>query len=278
MNYIIRTINHEEMPILIEMAANEGWNPGLYDADCFFHSDPNGFFVGELDGEIISTKSAVRYHDQFGFMGFYIVKKQFRGLGYGFKIWQHGFNYLKDIPSGMDGVVEQQSNYMKSGYRYAYRQNRYEGIGLRGKTDNSLLNIADISPELLLEYDASVFPAKRNSFLERWVKQPESLTKIAVNNNQVTGYGVVRKCRVGFKIGPLFANDAFIAEKIFLALVEFVDGQEVYLDVPEVNTEGNRLKDKYGMKYVFETARMYNNGKPKDNPNRVFGVTTFELG
>jgi hypothetical protein len=29
---------------------------------------------------------------------------------------------------------------------------------------------------------------------------------------------------------------------------------------------------------VFETARMYRNGRPPEEVHRVFGVTTFELG
>lgn len=278
MSYTIRNMRPEEIALAVQWAAVEGWNPGLYDAHCFYNTDPSGFFVGELDGEIIAVKSAVRYSDQFGFMGFYIVKEKFRGGGYGFRIWKHAYNYLNDLVSGMDGVVAQQSNYMKSGYKLAYRQNRFEGIGLRGKTDSSLLDLKDISITSLLDYDASVFPARRESFLHNWINQPESLTKIAIRDNQILGYGMIRKCIRGYKIGPLFADDALSAEKIFLSLIDFADGAEVYLDIPEVNSPANLLKDKYNMKYVFETARMYNNGTPKDNPDRVFGVTTFELG
>ena len=32
------------------------------------------------------------------------------------------------------------------------------------------------------------------------------------------------------------------------------------------------------MKPMFETARMYTKGKPNIDLQRVFGVTTFELG
>jgi len=278
MSYIIRNMKPEEMPLAVEMAAIEGWNPGLYDADCFYNTDPDGFFVGELHGEIIAVKSAVRYGNEFGFMGFYIVKKEFRGSGYGLKLWKHAYEYLSDIPSGMDGVVAQQENYMKSGYKLYYKNNRYEGKNLKGESDSSLKDLKDVSVEQLVSYDASVFPAKRESFVKMWVKQPESLTKIAVGDKGIEGYGMIRKCRKGYKIGPLFANDEVNAERIFLSLTEFADGAEIYLDVPEVNLKGNALKDKYGMKYVFECGRMYANGIPEDNPNKVFGVTTFELG
>jgi len=268
----------EEMDLAVEMAAAEGWNPGIYDADCFYNSDPNGFFVGEHNNRIIAVKSAVRYGNEFGFMGFYIVAKEYRGGGYGLKIWKHAFNYLKDIVSGMDGVVEQQENYMKSGYRLAYRQNRFEGIGLEGRESEHIFDIEKIAFEKLFDYDSSIFPAKREKFLRCWIKQPESSTKVFERDGQIEGYGMIRKCRKGYKIGPLFAEDADIAENIFLSLLLHADGKEIYLDVPEINLKGNEMIKKYNMKYVFETARMYNNGFPNDNPEKVFGVTTFELG
>jgi len=82
MEYKIRNATREEVDIMVDWAAKEGWNPGLYDANCFYSQDPNGFFVGLLDGKIISTVSAVRYDNTYGFLGFYIVKPQFRGKGY----------------------------------------------------------------------------------------------------------------------------------------------------------------------------------------------------
>jgi hypothetical protein len=76
----------------------------------------------------------------------------------------------------------------------------------------------------------------------------------------------------------LFADNELIAENLCLALIEFAEGKEVYIDVPDVNKPALELIEKYDMRYVFETARMYNNGRPQDNPEKVFGVTTFELG
>lgn len=278
MDYIIRNMNPEEMDFAVSLAAEEGWNPGKNDGAVFYTTDPNGFFVGELNGEIIACKSAVRYGDKFGFMGFYIVKKEFRGKNFGLQLWKHAFDRLKDIPSGMDGVVAQQANYAKSGYVLAYRQLRYEGQNITEKPSFKLSEISDISLDELIKYDETIFPAPRPEFLKLWLNQPDISVKVSVNESKITGYGVIRPCRVGYKIGPLFAESSSIAENIFLSLAEFAYGKEIYLDVPESNTQAVELVKKYNMRYVFETARMYNNGRPKDNPQKVFGVTTFELG
>jgi GNAT superfamily N-acetyltransferase len=266
------------MDFAISLAAEEGWNPGNNDGTVFYNTDPNGFFVGELDGEVIACKSAVRYADKFGFMGFYIVKKDYRGKNYGIQLWKHAFNRLKDISSGMDGVAEQQANYAKSGYSLAYRQLRYEGKEITGKPSVKLEDLKDVSIEEIIDYDTSIFPAPRPVFLRLWLSQPNIFVKISTQKNKINGYGVIRPCQVGYKIGPLFADNELIAENLCLALIEFAEGKEVYIDVPDVNKPALELIEKYDMRYVFETARMYNNGRPQDNPEKVFGVTTFELG
>jgi hypothetical protein len=79
--YEIRVMEPGEIAVAVEWAAAEGWNPGLYDGPVFQSTDPEGFLLGSLDGEPIASISVVAYDDGFGFLGFYIVKPQFRGRG-----------------------------------------------------------------------------------------------------------------------------------------------------------------------------------------------------
>ena len=51
----IRPLTREEFDIAVEWAANEGWNPGLHDADVFWKTDPEGYVGAELDGELVAT-------------------------------------------------------------------------------------------------------------------------------------------------------------------------------------------------------------------------------
>ena len=43
-------------PLAIDLAAAEGWNPGLNDAECFFAADVNGFLIGELAGKMVGWR------------------------------------------------------------------------------------------------------------------------------------------------------------------------------------------------------------------------------
>ena len=100
-----------------------------------------------------------------------------------------------------------------------------------------------------------------------------------VGEGRVGGFGVIRPCRRGYKVGPLFADQAKIAEALYHGLAGVVEpGAPVYLDVPEVNPAAVALAERHRMTRVFETARMYTRGAPALALERVFGVTTFELG
>src|SRR5216684_2078562 len=116
----IRVMNRSEIAIAADWAAAEGWNPGLNDPACFATVDPNGFFIGELDGAPASTLSVVNYDDGFAFLGFYIVRPDLRGRGYGLRIWKAAIAHAGARTVGLDGVVAQQENYKKSGFVLAY--------------------------------------------------------------------------------------------------------------------------------------------------------------
>ncbi|MBE7380584.1 MAG: GNAT family N-acetyltransferase [Leptolyngbya sp. SIO1E4] len=280
-NYTIKTMTRSELDLAIDWAASEGWNPGRYDADCFYAADPNGFLMGWLQDEPIASISVVKYGASFGFLGFYIVKPEFRGLGYGFQIWQAGLNYLQGCNIGLDGVVAQQDNYLKSGFKLAYRNIRYEGRGdgVAAAPQAELVPLTSLPIDTVIEYDRPFFPDDRTAFLKRWLAQPDCVEIGLMHDQSLAGYGVLRVCRSGYKIGPLFADTPQFADVLFLALKSKVpSGSPFYLDVPEINAPAIALAERHHMHSMFETARMYTQQPPQLPLDRLFGVTTFELG
>lgn len=131
----------------------------------------------------------------------------------------------------------------------------------------------------LAQYDRQCFPANRTQFLSKWISLPESAGFAYVEKQKIKGYTVARKCNTGYKIAPLFADEALIAEELFLSACNFiVPDSIIYLDIPEVQMDALGIAQKYQMKEVFRTARMYTGQAPDINMRKVFGVTSFELG
>lgn len=278
--YVTRTMSRDEVVLAIEWAAQEGWNPGLHDADTFRAADPQGFFVGTLEGEPVASISVVKYDPGFAFLGLYIVRPEWRGRGLGWALWQHGMASAAGRQVGLDGVVEQQPNYRKSGFELAWRNVRYEGRGGTSAPDDArVVDLAHLPLSTVCAYDKAYFPAERTAFLRAWLTQPDAAARGWIEDGRLQGYGLVRRCRSGWKIGPLFAERERIAECLFLALCSRAGAAEpVYLDLPEANAAAVALAQRHHMRMVFETARMYTGLPPAVIMHGLYGVTTFELG
>lgn len=280
----ISTMSAAEIRIAIDWAAAEGWNPGINDAELFHAADPEGFLIGRLGGEPVAVISAVRYGADFGFIGLYIVKPGWRGEGHGRAIWQAAMTRLAGRQVGLDGVVAQQDNYRRSGFIYAQRNVRYQGTAGPGAMPAlpaamQVRPLASFAEEELAACDAACFPAPRTAFLRSWISQPGSSALGLARDGRCVGYGVVRPCRSGYKIGPLFADSTDGAAALFAALRGAAPaGAPLFLDVPECNSAAVALAERHGMRFMFETARMYTGPAPQIASERVFGITTFELG
>jgi GNAT superfamily N-acetyltransferase len=274
----VRVMRPEEIALAADWAAAEGWNPGLADAACFATVDPGGFLIGELDGAPAATISCVNYDERFAFLGFYIVRPELRGRGYGLRVWNAAIAHAPARTIGLDGVVAQQGNYRKSGFQLAYANVRYGGrVAPRPAPPAGIMPLADVPFATVAADDATVFPAPRGSFLRAWISARGHIGRALVRDGRLAAWGVIRPCRSGRKIGPLVADDRAAAEAVFAALVAAGPG-EVFLDVPSVNRDAVALAQDHGLAPVFETARMYTGAIRPVRLERVFGVTTFELG
>ncbi len=275
----IRRMRPGEAEIIREWANGEGWNPGLYDADCFYRTDPGGFFLGELGGEPIACISCVAYDDTFGFLGQYIVRPEFRGKGYGIQIWRAGMEYLGGRNVGLDGVVAQQDNYRKSGFQFAYGNIRYRGTG-GGERARDVIPLAEVPFEEVCAFDREQFPAPRPGFLRNWIALTDSTALACVRDGRLAGYGVIRPCVEGMKIGPLFADGPEIADAILHSLLAAAPGVPAVIDMPDAtaNPHAQELVRRHGLTEVFSTARMYTKAAPTLRLDRVYGVTSLELG
>jgi GNAT superfamily N-acetyltransferase len=279
LNLQVRSMTRQELGLALDWADREGWNPGLNDGDCFHAADADGFLIGCLGGEPVACISSVRYGKNYGFIGFYIVRPELRGRGYGMRMWQAGMTRLADRVVGLDGVTAQQNNYKRSGFVLAHCNIRFGGAPHLAAVQDARLTRIDRGWERpILDYDLPFFPDVRTRFLQCWLS-PDHRTALAlIEDGTVQGYGVIRTCRRGFKIGPLFANSEQTADLLFRGLAVNAKGEPVYLDCPEPNRSATDLAMRYGLSPVFETARMYRGLVPDISLPRTYGITTFELG
>ncbi len=273
----VRRLSASEVHLALDWARDEGWNPGRFDAACFHAADPDGFLASLHEGEPAAVISVVRYGADFAFLGLYICRPDLRGRGYGMRVWRAGMEHAGARVVGLDGVPAQQGNYAKSGFALAWRNARYRGIGA-GAPVPGLVDVDAVPFEQVARYDRDVFEADRRRFLRVWLAQPDAVRLGIVRDGTLVGWGLMRPCADGRKIGPLFADDEAAATRLLDGFLAAAPGEPVYFDVPEPNEAANRAARARGMEPVFETARMYAGPRPRLSLGKVWGVTSFELG
>jgi hypothetical protein len=276
----IRPIFEAELAVPLQWAADEGWNPGLADAGPFHAADPDGFLMAYRGDEPVGCISVVRYDASFGFLGLYIVRPDLRARGYGMRLWQAGLAHLEGCTVGLDGVVAQQANYARSGFAYAYRNVRYAGAptGASGLSDNRVVPLTADRLDVVVAYDRRFFPAPRTAFLRSWLGTDRRKAFAYIEDGRLEGYCVIRWCRTGCKVGPLFADTPAAAEALFEAAASRAGNGPVSIDVPEPNAPAAELASRHGLSPAFETARMYKGPAPDLPLECIYGVTTLELG
>jgi GNAT superfamily N-acetyltransferase len=277
--FAVRSLRPGELELVLEWARQEGWNPGLDDSLPFHEADPSGFFIGVVGEVPVGSISVVKYGDDFAFLGLYIVHPDFRGKGYGKAIWNAGMASAEGRTIGLDGVAAQQERYRKAGFETAYTTIRYGGVA--SAVPQATLAAHPVSDKLdgLLRYDAAIFPGPRPSFVASWCTARKGRRSVVVRKSgKIRGYGTIRRCYEGYKIGPLFAADRDGAAALLAGLIPEAKGASVFIDIPAVNAEAIALAEAMGLKPVFETARMYRGVPPATPLKNVYGVTTLELG
>jgi hypothetical protein len=284
----IRNMTRHEVDELVGWSAREGWNPGLHDAELFWATDPDAFIAADLDGELIGGGAITAYQGEFGFMGFFILRPEFRGKGLGNTLWHARRERLlarlrPGATIGLDGVFTMQDYYAKGGFIFSHRNIRFRAeipdAPVTPRVDaEEIVPLAEVPFAQVLAYDHTCFPAPRAAFLTGWLAQADALALGCWRDGDLSGYGVVRRCREGCKIGPLFADDPQAARALYAHLARFATGGPLFLDAPENNAAALALVHQYQMREVFGCARMYL-GPPAELAHpRIFGVTTFELG
>ena len=280
MVFEIATASADDVVRVMDWAGDEGWNPANTDRFAFHAADPGAFLMGRLDGEPVTCISVVRYGAGFGFLGCYIARPAVRGRGYGIQVWNAGMKRLAGRNVGLDGVVAQQGNYRKSGFRHAWNNARHEGMPARAVPPPGvrLVDARGLPFDKLAAYDRRFFPESRDGFLAPWITMPERVALVAIENGEIAGFGVIRAAVAASRIGPLYAASTATAAALITALADTMPERPVAIDMPDFNEPGTYLAGQLGLAPAFETARMYTGADPEIDREGLFGVASLELG
>jgi len=281
MPYTIRQMLKEEAEEMFNWGKREDWNYGLHDWDIMYDINPEGYFVGVLDGKIIGCIAAVHYERKYGYRSQFMVEPEYRGRGYGLALWKHALNYLNEGVGvdciGLDAVLEREKDYQKWGFRSYYRITGYT-YEVNRKFRKTYPPIDEKHFPDIAKYDLKVFKTNRTSFLHDYIFKTAAKTAVAYDGSKLVGFTVARPCWWGYKACPIFADNTEVARGLLESALADLPGRMVTIEVPEPNKEAMRLPQDFDMKPWHPEVRMYTGDKYQQDTRYIYSNTTLVVG
>ena len=253
---VFRSASAKDIDIMTNRAVSEGWHVGPYDFPCGYAFDPKGFFMCEIDGEVISHGCVTRYPNHSSYVGGHIVKEKFKDSDKDRSILLSTAHKMvdfcdQDYTIGGDMFFDTRTMLEKLGFERKWDtyiamlspEKVVENVGKMAlPAQIGVKSIRDVKMEKVLEYDQLVFGTARHTFMKKWISSPGHVGWAAVNekNDDIVGYGVLKQVirgggtELGLAMAPLFADDALIAKHLLKVAAEYSLSNEV---LPNTNLE-----------------------------------------
>ena len=286
--------------ILIKAMVDEQWWPGLQDAQSYLASDPtisSETLIGELDGKAIGSILLTKYGDSFGFVGSFIMNKEYRERGYGRKIFDAALASVKP-PSrnlAMVSLPHLATTYAKRGFREHFKVKHFEFhiptalpcfSEVSEKSYAKIGCVGEVDQQALLKYDTEVFGLPRHAFLTKWLRAQHGHSRVAIDKEgAIAGFVATRPTfakEEGYRIGPLYADSQSIAVELLKSVFEELLQQSYRSPIVRATIlpqNAMAIAEKLQGKIIFDDLPyMSTKGLPNASFDKWFAITDYTLG
>ena len=289
----IKPLCDDDVDFVTEISRKEGFVPGVGDLGIYKNTDNQGLWVGWLNGQPVGCIAGVRYNENYGFLGLFLVTEKFRGRGFGLQLWKKALNHLVDLPCvGLEAAPNRINDYSKWGFTISSKTTRWQWLG-DGKlleerfSNNDLDNYSFVEGSLIPSNAVEKFDEKRENtprphFLADWLNHPAGKVIAVIDKEgRCHGFGRIRPCLLqkgdGWRIGPLMADSPNLTKILLKKLIDSHPGL-IIIDSPGLNKSAFDLFKDLGFKTESQTFRMYRGYQPPVSMNDVYGLACLELG
>ena len=279
----IRPMNRADLDTAIDWAAAEGWNPGLTTPTAFFAADPEGFLMGFLGDEPVACISVVSYGDAYGFLGFYICRPDIAAAATAQR-WAGGDRPARRTydrprrrrrPAGELRQVGVRARPSQHPLRRTWQGRARPADARHGRAARQPCRRRPARSSPMTRLFAG---ATREISARMGGARPGGERLPCARTRRSADTAAIRPCREGYKIGPLFADTPEIAER---AVRRARPAPARRAGVPRraraesrCGRAGRAPRHGAGVRDGAHVSR-----PAPDLPlDRIFGITTFELG
>ncbi|GIY56401.1 n-acetyltransferase domain-containing protein [Caerostris extrusa] len=295
--FVIRNLQNNDIPELVSLPRIEGREMGQEtEILTWLNVDPYGIFVAETieDGQIAGCCCGIALSDTHGYIGMYVVKSNYRGLGLGRILWNAAINHLGDRNVSLSSAPAMMGFYReKGGFSFTAKWTVDLYIGTNPILPSNALSrplpftvlVYPNGPFIqhVIDYDHSVHKYDRSVIVKQTIEEKGTLTVMALNasiddNLQTTGYACMKKGLQGrWLIAPVYAEDYSSARSLLHGLMSALSDDQrkegVVAKLVSSNIEAAKLFNELGMKKTsYQLQRLFTKEVFEIPENKIFAL------
>lgn len=257
MNFRLRTMTLEDIPVAMRLKDAAGWNQTAADWARFISASPEGCFVVECHGNVIGTSATIAYEGRFSWIGMLIVDELYRGQGIGTALLGRAIQFLdsQKIPTiKLDATPQGKPLYEKLGFISEYSIERWmlSSAAKEKATENMPVSIEDV-----LRIDRNLFGANRSGLLRSLAQEAPHLTLVDQQEGEITGYSFGRLGSRADHMGPWVARDEGAAERLLNSFLLRSSRELIFVDCLRLNPWAVPLVKARGFEFSRPLTRMF---------------------
>jgi len=272
----IRVMGPGDEGFFMQLMDMVGWGMTPDDYRRMLTFSPHGLFMASVDGTDLGMVSTTSY-GPIAWIGNLVVLPGSRGLGLGAALMQKAIDYLTEAGAKsirLDGVQLAVPLYHRLGFKDEYWSLRYTGVAeAHDVTMTRPMVLDDLAAVEVL--DLAVFKGPREGAIRYVHGNNPGLAFTSWDGNDLTGYIMAKRGKSNIKIGPWICKPGHgeVAEELLRSLMNQVQGEALWVGLPEGNIDGVRILESNGFKPLASSLRMcYGDCSVVEKVEAVYGL------
>jgi len=269
----------DDLGLGIKLSGQAGWNQTEADWRRFIKLEPEGCFVGELNGRSVGTTTTCVFR-KTAWIAMVLVDVNARHKGVGTTLLKHSIEYLKSRQVRtirLDATSLGRPIYEKLGFVPDYELARFEG---RATEARESVTVVAAAPELfaeIIEFDKRTTGRERAKMLGRLFEEFPENVRIVRRAGKIEGFITMRPGANAVQIGPCTATGE-AGPALFCDALDRCAAKPVFVDIPLDNTEAVKVAESNELAVQRTLTRMSWGRKPVDNPQSSWASSGAEKG
>ena len=150
-------------------------------------------------------------------------------------------------------------------------------LNTHGAEQYNIQHVKNISLSRLIEYDKSICPVSRKTYWEHVLKSKDMKGYVALKEENILGFGIIRPLPYGYCIAPLYADHKDIANILLKTLITSFKVVNVTVDTHGKSKNVMDLYTSLGLKEKYRLKRLCSQEDILFQPEKVWAIPDTDI-